>query len=212
MLKIYLKSHEPHFKCPGATCGQWLLYCTEEQGNTFATQSLGIIWELEMQNLRPLPQPTEAESTFKIPDAHQSLREMGPVLPKILLWLPTALMINVQLLSLAIVHSLLHLLVHSAHGYWAPTECQALCWVMLGTHRRYRQTWFWPCWNSQTVNKWVAKSLFHLDYVKHNMLNVNLQCTRSVREGLTRFEWKGIQKNNPNKGRGHHHGERPQAD
>lgn len=91
--------------------------CTEHQGNAFATQSLGIIWELEMQNLRPLPQPTEAESTFEIPDAHQSLREMGPVLPKILLWLPTALMINVQLLNLAIVHSLLHLLIHSAHGY-----------------------------------------------------------------------------------------------
>lgn len=36
---------------------------------------------------------------------HIHLRKMGPVLPKTLLWLPIALMINAQLLALAIIHS-----------------------------------------------------------------------------------------------------------
>ena len=36
---------------------------------------------------------------------HISLRKMGPVLPKTHLWLPTALMINAQILTLAIIHS-----------------------------------------------------------------------------------------------------------
>lgn len=43
-------------------------------------------------------------------------------------------------------HSFIH------HCYWAPSECQALHWVMLGTQEGWRQTWYLPSWSSQAIN------------------------------------------------------------
>ena len=126
-LEVYLDSYRPCSECSLAMCDCGC--CTERHRVTSATPGIGITgacWKFRVSGSSPDPL-TQNLHFNGIPgdlNTHYFGEKMSPVWPKTLLGLPSTLMINAQLLTLAIIHSFITI-----------TERQALSWVIRGTQQ-----------------------------------------------------------------------------